>query len=428
MEDTGVRDFRGAGRRERVEYLAIGPCMRSTPRSRPYWIAVIAMAMSCLLPTPTAVGQIAVGDKVDVVAGRSTLVDLLANDERDGLDSVAVEIVIPPKHGAIRRDSTGAWVYDSNLGFAGRDSLVYRLRVIPSAVFEIDTVASGVDFAADLGIPNLGSASDVTRFGVAGTVRAVLWPGAAGLDSVSVVGLDLVNREAASLAFDYGDLGVTVLTVHGGVADSDLRLGLRNAGASAVPGFAGLFTQAANELGVQGTIQISGSGALGSQVPAGVQSFDTTTASDLAGLVAASGDSSLVILNLDLAQNVDLAGNDADLRITGEIVARGRVAPVGFSGEATAYFDVVSGLAIQLPDENGWSLYPNPTKGHFLLKSDIETFSAVGVFDMMGRRVLSLGVGRGDQDLDLSGHAPGLYLVRWRTRTRLFSRVVTLVR
>ncbi len=386
------------------------------------------MAITSLVSPPTAAGQVAVGDRVDVVAGRSTAIDLLANDERDGLDSVSVDIVIPPRHGVVHWDSTGALFYDPDATFVGRDSLVYRLRVIPSGMFEIDTVASGVDFAADL-TTDLGSASDATQFSVSGHLRAVLWPGSTPFDSVSVVGLELVNRESAALAFDYGDLGVTVLTVHVGVAPSGLRLTLLESGPSVVPGFAGLFTQTSNELGVSGTIQISGSGALGGQVPAGVQSFETSTSSDLAGLAGASGDSSLVIFNLDLAQSVDLAGNNADLRITGEIVARGRVSHGGFSGEATVYFDVSTGLATaEIPDRDGWSLYPNPSTGLFRLTSDIGARIELVVSDMLGRRILVARSETGDGELDLSSHPPGLYMVRWRSATERGSRVLMVVR
>ncbi|MFT4605739.1 MAG: hypothetical protein ACI9W4_002483 [Rhodothermales bacterium] len=398
-------------------------------RIRPYPIAVIAIVMMCGVPTSDAAGQIAVSDTVAVVAGRTARVDVLANDLRAGIDSVSVDVVVPPHGGSIAWDSTGGLLYEPDSGFVGLDSLVYRLQVVPAGLFEIDTVASVVDFAADLAIPNLGSASDNTGLRVSGHIRAVLWPGSSAIDSVSVIGLEMSNLDAASLAFDYGDLGVTVLTVNAGVASSDLRLTLLKGGPSAIPGFAGLFTQVSNELGVAGTIQISGSGALGAQVPAGVQEFDTSTSGDLAGLVGASGDSSLVILNLDLAQSVDLAGNDADLRITGEIVARGRVSPAGFSGHATVYFEVVSGLATEVLAAAELGVYPNPSTGLVRLSSASAVWSEVAVFDMLGRRIVSVRGDAGESQIDLSAQAPGLYLLRWQSQTgQTGSRSLMLVR
>jgi hypothetical protein len=151
------------------------------------------------------------------------------------------------------------------------------------------------------------------------------------------------------------------------------------------------------------------------------------TGSDLAGLVGTSGDSSLVILNLDISQSVDLAGNAADLRITGEILARGRVSVPGVSGDATVYFEVASGLAIGETADAGTSLYPNPSSGRTRLSLGNPGLTRVVVYDMLGRQVLERR-SDGGSDLDLSGHPPGLYVVVWMSGTQSGSRVLVVIR
>lgn len=384
----------------------------------------MAITLFSLASSGPAFGQVAVGDTVAASPQMPVSFDVLQNDQLAGLDSVQVIVVSQPMNGTLTREG-GRLIYESSPGFVGLDSLTYRLSVVPVARMEIDSLASTVTFGASLAIPNIGSSTDESSFPVSGMIRPVLWPGVAPYDSVSIAGLALRNATAAALAFDYGDLGVTVLTVNVAVDRGGIALTQLQPGPTAQPGFAGLFTQAANELGVAGSVQISGSGALGSQVPAGTQVFDTSTTSDLSGLVSAAGDSSLVIVNLDLQQQVDLSGNAADLHIRGEIVARGRVPAPSTSNLATVVFEVVSGLSTEIPTEGDWSMYPNPTSGAVWFEGP---YHRLEVFDVLGRRVaLELGPGR-LHALDLSARPSGLYFVRWETSGRDFARPLIIRR
>lgn len=389
-------------------------------------IAVIASAviLFCLTTSGPAFGQVAVGDTVAAVPQMPVSFDVRQNDQLAGLDSVQVVVVSQPVHGTLTREGRRL-IYESMPGFVGRDSLTYRLSVVPVATMQVDSLASTVTFGASLAIPNIGSSTDQTTFPVSGTITPVLWPGTAPYDSVSVAGLDIRNAAAAALAFDYGDLGVTVLTVNVAVDQGGIVLSQLSPGPTAEPGFAGLFTQAANELGVAGSVQISGSGALGSQVPAGTQVFDTSTTSDLSGLALAAGDSSMVIVNLDLQQQVDLSGNAADLHIRGEIVARGRVPAAVTSNLAKVVIDVVSGLSTDVPHASDWSLYPNPTRGAVWFEGP---YDRLEVFDLLGRRVALETSPGGRHALDLSARSAGLYFVRWEAGGRGHARTLIVRR
>ncbi|MBO4645792.1 MAG: T9SS type A sorting domain-containing protein [Bacteroidales bacterium] len=59
-------------------------------------------------------------------------------------------------------------------------------------------------------------------------------------------------------------------------------------------------------------------------------------------------------------------------------------------------------------------MYPNPTAGRFTLKAEQEVISEVEVFDLMGRCVRRITVGDRIAELDLTGEAPGTYVVRMR--------------
>ena len=70
-------------------------------------------------------------------------------------------------------------------------------------------------------------------------------------------------------------------------------------------------------------------------------------------------------------------------------------------------------------------LYPNPA--HHVLYVHAEGVEQIEVFNIMGQRVLSQQSQADDNDLDITGFAPGIYTVRVKTEQGMFSRRFTIV-
>lgn len=332
--------------------------------------------------------------------------DLLRNDDSGG-GPVLLEVVSGPRHGTLTvvEDSL---VYRPDMGYIGPDSLIYRFSTVPEAVMTVDTAASSLTFQVDLTLPNVGTASDEEQLFIEGTVAAAAWPDRAPFDSLQVRGLDLQNSAAATLDFNYGDLGLTVLTVTLDAAAGGIRLSLPHPGAAVVPGFAGLFEQAGNEVGVAGQVGVTGSGPLGGLVPTGDQQFDTSLTTELAGLLGPGvGGEERLILNVDLQESVDLSGNTADLHITGEIVAMGDIPASAVSNEATVYLSVVAPVSVAVPESlPDLAVYPNPTAGRVWLAAlPVE----LAIVDVLGRERGRIPAA--SRSADLSALPAGVYFL-----------------
>ncbi|MFT5144809.1 MAG: hypothetical protein ACI80V_001819 [Rhodothermales bacterium] len=383
--------------------------------------AVIAIATLFLVPA-SGMAQtvpVAIPDAISVVAGREATQagGLLANDILVPGDSVLVEVLSGPLHGTAVVGPGGAISYDPDPGFAGLDSLVYRIRRLPAVRLAVDSEASELTLRASLAIPNLGSGTDEIQLSVAGYLDVFAWPDEAPSDSISVFGLSLANTDSTGLSFDYGSLGVVVLTVDLEASAGAIQLSMLQPGAAAETGFAGLFTQAGNELGVIGAVGVRGSGTLGGLVPTGDQVFDTSTTTDLGGLVSGTGSSTQVILTIDLNQQVDIGGNAAEIWISGEVVSEGPAVQTLFSNEAVVRFDVVSGVATETLSASSLAIFPNPSVGTVSVTMVPGAFQSLDVVDVLGRVQASHAVGNlARADLDLRHLATGLYFVRL-TRT-----------
>jgi Big-like domain-containing protein len=340
---------------------------------------------------------------------------LLVNDTQGVADSMEVELVSGPALGAASLAPDGSLWYTPPADFSGVDSLIYRLRAVPTVRLALDSLRSQATLAATLTIPNAGSDDDAVTSRLVGNVRALIQEGAAGLDSVRVEDLDISNLDSLRLKFDYGDFGVVVLTVKLSAGQGAILLGMAKAGPAAAVGFANFFSQVSNELLVGGDVQVSGSGVLGSLVPSGAQQFSTSAMADLSGIVTSGQGRSEISLTLALEETVDLSGNDAVLRINGEVVATGDEPVRGVSNQATVYFEIVSGVGTEPESAPALltAVYPNPAAGSVRVRSGVRAGWQVEVVDMLGRtRVVGTRhLGPGEAVLDLAGMAPGAYLV-----------------
>jgi Bacterial Ig domain/Secretion system C-terminal sorting domain len=405
--------------RPRKPVIAVPNRRRPHKSHPPMRTAVIAMAT--LLPMPASVSAqtapVAVSDAINVAAGRmaTPIGGLLANDLLVDGDSIIVEVVSGPLHGTAVVGVAGAITYDPDPGFVGPDSLVYRIRRLPTARLAVDAAASELSLRASLAIPNFGSDTDEIQLSVAGHLDVIAWPDEAPYDSISVFGLALANTEASGLSFDYGSLGIVVLTVELEAAAGAIQLSMLQPGAAAETGFAGLFAQTGNELGVIGAVGVRGSGTLGGLVPSGDQVFDTSTTTDLSGLASRTGSTTQVILTIDLNQQVDIGGNAAEIWIAGEVVSEGPSVETLFSNEAVVRFNVVSGVAIETPAALSLAIFPNPSVGAVAVTMAPGAFQSLDVVDVLGRVQASQVLGHlARADLDLRDLAPGLYFVRLR--------------
>lgn len=85
------------------------------------------------------------------------------------------------------------------------------------------------------------------------------------------------------------------------------------------------------------------------------------------------------------------------------------------NGNALAIRLILQPLATgisEFGDNNGVSLYPNPTTGLFTVRSDRSSSFTVELFDMVGARVLQARSNSSSLVLDLSAQAKGVYMVR----------------
>lgn len=372
------------------------------------WVALIVMMM---LPQAAKAQPVAVSDTIQVSAG--ALVEIAppgirGNDVVAATDSVVVELVHGPVHGAAGVAASGSLWYAPNVGFVGTDSLVYRLQTVPVLHLELNPAQSRVDLTADLSIPNLGTARDAAPVGVGGYLRALVWPDEAPFDSVRVVGMQISNADSARMQFHYGNLGVTVLTVELAAAPDSILLSLEREGGTARPGLGGLFVQEAAELGVQGGVHIRGSGLLGGAVPSGSLQFRTSTTVDLTGIARMTGPDVELIISLDLAQQVPIGENTVDLRILGDAVASGPVVTAKVSNLATVTFRVSSGVGVEeTPEDATVTLYPNPATERVRL-AGVGEGAVVEVVDVLGRVVLKP---RDTQQFEVGSLARGPYFV-----------------
>lgn len=386
----------------------------------------------------------AVPDTVAVPANGSMTIPmslLLGNDSLPAGDSVQVMEVSAPMHGQLERDASGDWIYTPESGFVGEDAFTYRFHTLPLQHLDVSPVDSRLQFDATVGTA-LGSASDQETIPVEGSMIVDLGTDASAIDSIHVVGLDLMNPGNHSLRFDYGS--PVVLGSLRILADSGkVRLSLAAPGpASGTTGLLRAWRQEANTTSISVEARLQGTGVLTNQVPTEPQTLATEAVEDLSGSLVVQGSTVLVILNVDSSHAFDLDGNAVALDVTGTLQATGSFQPRRESNEAEVLLKVSSGTDTELHAGGtpfSLEIYPNPVRGAFrvAIKAGSPAHRAamaprIEVLDLLGREI-HLGsdalVLSGDEmriDLDASNWSPGLYLVRFTSgsgvATRMFIR------
>ncbi len=95
------------------------------------------------------------------------------------------------------------------------------------------------------------------------------------------------------------------------------------------------------------------------------------------------------------------------------------------SGDSTHYYFHTVVTGVQNLDKSGISVYPNPTIGKFTISSN-NTASAIEIYNLSGVRVYSdfKFKNHTSNEIDLSGYAKGIYLVKIYDGTQLYNRKV----
>lgn len=89
--------------------------------------------------------------------------------------------------------------------------------------------------------------------------------------------------------------------------------------------------------------------------------------------------------------------------------------------------DITTGIERVMKSDDGFSVYPNPTNGKFTIKSD-GTVSTIEIYNLSGARVYSdfNSKKQTSNEIDLSGYAKGIYLVKIYDGKKMYSRKVVV--
>jgi hypothetical protein len=84
-------------------------------------------------------------------------------------------------------------------------------------------------------------------------------------------------------------------------------------------------------------------------------------------------------------------------------------------GEGHTDFDIIpfcSVLNIDEPEQNDFTIYPNPATDHITIFNRRSSGIEICLFDLSGRLMRIVNLEHGTKDLDISGLSPGLYMVK----------------
>ncbi|NNF04134.1 MAG: T9SS type A sorting domain-containing protein [Rhodothermales bacterium] len=368
------------------------------------------------------------GESFDVPLGAvfSSAVSVLANDSVSPADSLVAELVSGPAQGTLTFRADGTFDYDP-AGASGVQVFTYRAATLPTQRLNLIPDESVLLFDAEVDPDQLAARSDMEEVAFKGELYADLGPDGRVTDPMQILGLSAVNRDQVTLFFDWGEI-IGTLTVE---AEPDsLLLEMRQAGpAVSADAGDGSFTQTGNILGITVVADVTATGFLSGAVEDGTQILETDTAFNLGGTVDIGAP---IVVEFEVATfNVfDLDGNDVTvetsgtLRATGQPVVRVTSDPVEVMlniAEDTALEDNVLPGRVRLG-----TVFPNPVRGTatILLSGTPSSPVSLELVDMLGRTVRTMSVAGDRAEMDVSGLASGVYVVRL---TDAPSRALTLI-
>ncbi len=350
--------------------------------------------------------------------------------ENDDLteDSLQMVLVLPPSNGDLTVNIDGSFEYTADPDFDGVDSFTYLIQTLPMQVLEVDTSQSALNFDLTVAIQQFNDPGNDNADGrIGGQVVFFLTPNTSPFTEAHLYELDLVVVDPLSLSLQYGGLIKSWLDVDADSGSFQLNMSQRGGSTEVTDG---LFTQTENKISVAGTVLLDGRGLLGigGLIPDDPQVFDTETDADISIQLMHADTMLTVEVPVDLAESFELSGTNADLKVTGSLLASGKLQHPVQSNMATVSITVepISRLDVdrELPFQYALSQnYPNPFNPVTTIAYSIPTAETVSlkVFDMLGREVATLVEGiqaPGIHELQFdAGNLPsGMYLYRLNTQ------------
>ena len=217
----------------------------------------------------------------------------------------------------------------------------------------------------------------------------------------------------------------------------DLRLIERSEPAEIVNG---VLTQDSVKINVTGTVTLEGTGVLSGQVPEDPQEFDTDTQTDVDIQLTITDSTLTAEVPVDLQESFDLSGVDADMIVTGSLVASGPLQLAQTSNVASVLItvDPLSRTDVEEVLPFSFSLqqnYPNPFATSTTIRYSIPRAEQVvlRVYDTLGREVATLVDGvkmMGVHEVVFNAQSlpSGMYLYRLEADTFSDSKTLLLVR
>lgn len=356
------------------------------------------------------------GESFDVVAGAvfASDVSVLANDSVEPGDSLIAELVSGPGAGTLTFRADGTFDFDP-AGAAGMQVFSYRAATLPTQRLTLVPEESVLTFDAEVDPDQLEARQDTEAVVFTGELEIDLGSEGSSIDPMQVRGLRALNRDLVSFFFDWGEL-IGTLTVE---AEPDsMLLELRQVGpAVSADAGDGSFTQTGNTLGLTVVADISATGFIAGSIEDGTEILATETAFDLAGTVNVGAP---IVVDFEVATfNVfDLEGNDVTVETSGTLRATGQPVVRAYSDPVEVVLNIANDTAVEndeLPgDARLASVYPNPARqlATILLSEAPSAPRTAELVDVLGRTVRSVPVAGSRADVDVSGLAAGVYLVR----------------
>lgn len=367
-------------------------------------------------------------ESFDVVAGvvYTSDVSVLANDSVEPGDSLVAELVTAPAAGTLTFRADGTFDYDPT-GAGGLQVFTYRAATLPTQRLTLVPDQSVLTFDAEVDPDQLAARSDTEDVVFTGELEVDLGPDGRVTSPMQIRSLRAINRDLVSLFFDWGEI-IGTLTVE---AEPDsMLLELRDIGpAVSADAGDGTFTQTGNTLGITVVADITATGFLTGAIEDGTQILNTDSAFDLTGTVDVGAP---IVIEFEVATfNVfDLEGNDVTVETSGTLRATGEPVERAYSEPVEVMLNVADATDVDAGEQPGearlTTVYPNPAgqKATILLSESPRTPRTAEVVDVLGRTVRTFAVTSTRADVDVSGLAAGVYLVRLSDDR---SRTLTLI-
>ena len=279
---------------------------------------------------------------------------VLSNDVADPPGSVMLPVLgSQPAHGAVVLNGDGSFIYTPAANYAGPDAFNYL--VAGARNFTVDQARSILTIASTVTVTALGPASATDTGKTSGTMSILLNPTSGTFQLAQVQNLNVALAERVDLRFCW----LFCLTqLNANILANGLNLGMVRAGPpAAVAPPNGIFNQTGNILSAVGTVNLSGSGLAGVEIPPTIAINSTDIAYDLTNArVYLNGAGNIEVkVPLDVTQVFSDPGGaySGTIRITGDIYATAPVNPLPPSTSAvvTLTVDPVDDAPVALADQ-----------------------------------------------------------------------------